>query len=143
MVLANELRRGNWVYINQYKVCAKVIYTIYQYVILDYSQDPELDDSDVEDRGLSDIRLSGDILEKAGFINTGEDQRGPVYKKMWNEKEMVVSLSLKYRNSIIFPFGEKPIFTINSLHKLQNLFFELTGEELEVSLPHEYVRTWR
>jgi hypothetical protein len=72
------------------------------------------------------IPLTPEILERCGF-----EQNSPVYGDYYN-------------NGDIFIFKEKDGFMLfdegsignpfNYLHQLQNLFFALTGEELEINL---------
>ncbi len=72
------------------------------------------------------IPLTPDILEKCGF-----DKRG--YKKLSNK----LKLEWSFGNEFWIDREGETVFTfenINSLHQLQNLYFALTGEELNVIL---------
>ena len=83
-------------------------------------------------RYIEPIPLTPEILEKAGFVTSEELS----YKTVYNLKGVEISL-IKDKRILFdvdngdFVFG----FTkIKYIHQLQNLYFALTGEELEVNL---------
>ncbi len=120
MIKANELRIGNWVYFDlHYK-------QITDFEILEYSS-----------RNGKPISLTPEILEKAGF------KKGEGYE--------IENLYLFLKNcDAFFMFNRgydilrcwasdggdtsTVISSINHLHQLQNIYFALVGEELEIKL---------
>jgi hypothetical protein len=72
------------------------------------------------------ILLSHDILEKCGFENTDANDQYSSYR---NEP---LTFRIMADNSIRVYIGDRE-FACQYLHQLQNLYFDLTGEELEVT----------
>lgn len=118
MIQANELRIGNWV-TDKSGTCTTKIHT------------------DMEWEGWCGIRLTPDILKKAGFKDIGKDALGG-WTKYVKESNVVCS-------DVIVSFGEagKNLYVTHSnngvayclyLHQFQNLYFALTGKELEIEL---------
>lgn len=72
------------------------------------------------------ILLTRDILEKSGFENTDTNDQYSSYKKE--------SLTIRFMagNSIRANISDCE-FACQHLHQLQNLYFDLTGKELEVT----------
>lgn len=125
-MMFKELRIGNWVAIEPgwFKQWDNKDYEAYgKFVDGEYSNDK-----------VEPIGLIPEILEKAGFV----------------ERDRALLESYGYRNFIhrnatiqIGPNGiktwvsnkmDEPVEHIKYLHELQNLYFALTGEELEVNL---------
>ena len=72
------------------------------------------------------IPLTRDILEKAGFeIIDANDQYS-------NYKKESLTIGVMGDNSIRLKIGDRE-FICEWLHQLQNLYFDLTGDELEVT----------
>ena len=71
------------------------------------------------------ILLTRDILEKCGFENTDANDQYSSYRKG--------SLTIRFMagNSTLAKISDCE-FVCQYLHQLQNLYFDLTGEELEV-----------
>jgi hypothetical protein len=127
---AKELRVGNLVTIdkpelkdmplrvtgiNQLERYDKVItYSVY----LEHSQISDF---------IKPIHLTESILFKCGFENT-EFGYGDKYIDIECIGRGNYKLSIKCGDHVL-GFGQP----INNLHKLQNIYFELTGEELDVS----------
>ena len=75
---------------------------------------------------LEPITLTAEVLELSGFIKEGGLLSSKNYEKG--------PLKLKH-NGTAFQISDLPKSnSISSLHQLQNLYFSLTGEELEVKL---------
>lgn len=124
---ANELRIGNWVYKNIADFLGNHYHQLIGWDIWQASTHPN--ELNVE---FSPIPLTPEILEKAGFKNPG----GQEYAGCYDYKEF--SYYLPKKQVMIF-FEENGIShwlpqKIEHLHKLQNLYFALTGEELEINL---------
>lgn len=85
---------------------------------------------------LEPISLTEDILLKCGFEkdDTGVDMFDPDYAE-WYQMEFPVIGILCQSSDKKYLFDENTdTLRIQYLHQLQNLFFDLTGEELEVEL---------
>jgi hypothetical protein len=127
MIPANELRLGNYFISDMLQEkTPNNIHRVQGNDIFVATQQPEW---------FNPIPLTPELLEEAGFLQTSNyHPEGPIY-------------SIKHRNGFTFKvcYGyalvdvEQNIGTIRAsgikhLHQLQNLFYALTGQELEVSL---------
>lgn len=72
------------------------------------------------------ILLTHDILEKCGFENTDANDQYSGYKKG------PLTIRFMAGNTIRANIGDRE-FLCQYLHQLQNLYFDLTGEELEIT----------
>lgn len=137
MIYANELRIGNWVQVlGVYKESIDKAGLV--------QCDAELiklcSDSKI---GLLEIQLTNEILKKTSFIYEGESVDSDWFYKL-------ISISTNSHPSIItyelnlFSVEKPNMFGINleeqyfgycnTLHRLQNIYFALTGEELNIDL---------
>jgi hypothetical protein len=121
-VKASELRVGNWVFNYKSKDPVKV-----------YANALKI--AELDEDFFAPIPLTPELLEKSGFEQTSNyHPEGPVH-------------TLKHRNGFVFEvaylyqmvdvkqnIGQIRIQQIKYVHQLQNLFFALTGEELNISL---------
>ena len=112
---ANELRIGNWYYTNNGKPDQIDGHGISQF------QDGEVFD-EVNDF-IKPIPLTEEWLFKFGFVVT-DGLFGNKYRKS-------IDFYTMKDKSIGFVFDDYCI-TIKYLHQLQNLYFALTGQELEI-----------
>lgn len=137
MLQANELRIGN--YINFHSKVFQVTGIKDNWVYCCKNSYPENSFPDTA-AGLQPIPLTPELLEKCGFLCMN---KVPMYfKKYINEvdaRNIQLSLSeiginpdwiVGYHNDGTYMRLIKIIY----LHQLQNLYFALTGEELEVKL---------
>ena len=118
-----ELRVGNW--INLHK---NVLYEPYQNSSgFDLYK---LDESDCSD--ASPIELNEDILVKCGFVKGVDNvfflKTNLFYIRIFEEIGHVLFSLDKYSNSL------KVSDSTKHLHQLQNLYFALTNEELNINL---------
>lgn len=113
MIQANELRIGNWVYQNQRN----------DFVRIDGGDIWNIQSNIITEKDIKPIPLTPEILEKAGF------------------KESLISKDYIYKGFMMlhktegymcspFDFMKK----VTYVHELQNLYFALTGEELNIEL---------
>ena len=123
---ASELRIGNWIYNNKYvQVTSKMI---------------DLFNNELYD--LLPIPLTEEWLVKFGL--EGHDYTCPEYGTVFKNEEFTLDLD-EYSQLVIqtdFSFGisdlrgnDNVAFSndiLDSVHKLQNLYFALTGEELKI-----------
>lgn len=115
MIKANELRLGNWVSNGEknYTVDACSLY----------------DTATLEYYPIEGILLTPEILEKCGF-------KGNANKaiKIKNGFDLVVDVFDWF--AVINPKNYSSCYTVDCkyLHQLQNLYFALTGTELEINL---------
>ena len=118
-----ELRVGNW--INLHK---NVLYEPYQ--ISSGFDLYKLDESDCSD--ASPIELNEDILVKCGFVKGVDNvfflKTNLFYIRIFEEIGHVLFSLDKYSNSL------KVSDSTKHLHQLQNLYFALTNEELNINL---------
>lgn len=124
MLMANELRIGNWV--EDKKTWQKV-----QVEGIQFSGRVVVADSFYDDgkRGIepTPILLTPEILEQCGLNRWGNE---------YSDKECFVMEYFKSSNAYHYTAGEgcKLGVGFKYLHELQNLYFALTGEELQVAL---------
>lgn len=131
MIKASELRVGNWV--KHAGTITPLQVDVYSFVRMEEwfeEYDP--------------IPLTPEILEKCGFeafmiLDDQQDYRGEYLAKSGfrlyidpGEK----CYYFRYGDTELYPV-EKHEIEIKFLHELQNLYFALTGEELEVNLNAE------
>lgn len=119
MIHVNELRVGNLVNYDG-KITAITGHSIWSFDIFSVHIQP--------------IPLTPEILEKCGFHNEdkglGEDYwklKRRLCKEGWSEK---FTLYLPYFNLSTYTGN----VYLKPLHQLQNLYFALTGQELEINL---------
>lgn len=142
MIKANELRIGNWVTLNKYEYNFNVNPFTKKIVGSAVIQVDEIDGEsesinkyifswgEVESNSceyLEGIPLTPEILEKVGFEAHGEDGE-------YNYPDIAgVYLQQRYLDDDGFDYYcfKQWLMTVNYLHQLQNLFFALTGTELE------------
>lgn len=82
--------------------------------------------------GLRGIPLTPEILEKAGF----EEYDGNEWYRFYRKSEVQILIHREV-DSVFAMFNQVKIeSSINNLrlHQLQNLYFALTGEELQIDL---------
>jgi hypothetical protein len=120
MIKANEIRVGNWLEWNKkpFKVCA-----IFRNVT-----ENELWAKDNNE--LHPIPLTEEILLKCGFIKTGITELyypTNTINISWVEEDPTV-IEINCENIQCY------IINCEYLHQLQNLYFALKGQELEINL---------
>lgn len=121
MIPANELRLGNYFLDHKGRV-VKIhgIDSTWNYIWLNYANGSSI--FCLELNRIKAIILTPEILEKCGF---GKRDRYP-YKMAHGY--------LKMRNGIFFFKYYDIEIEVTHLHQLQNLYFALTGEELNIKL---------
>jgi len=128
MIQANELRIGNWLSI-------KKIYGGFAYYQIDSSDIPRIERH--PETAWLGIPLTPEILEKTGFklILSGE------ILGCYNKEDQDISFAFNDggywacwedagRESSISTIGKR----FRYVHQLQNLYFALTGTELDITL---------
>lgn len=129
MIAANELRIGNWVNI---KVEGKNGTFDGNYQIEEIRKDVILFNNGIHAayRMLYPIPLTGERLLKCGF----EDRILDIgISDLWLGYNSIFEVNI-FIDDIAKGYVELSNNPRISLHQLQNLFFELTGKELEVKL---------
>jgi hypothetical protein len=123
MIQENELRQGNW--------------------FIKAGMPAKFDFHDEDDRTYLDefepIPLTPEILEKCGFEKSKEEVYGEEYLglKLYNgicRYEICFFPGNTFTSISLFHKGELIGRTWEYLHQLQNLYFALTGQELNVKL---------
>jgi hypothetical protein len=122
MVNTRELRLGNYISFKgkSHRVEGIVLYGVNIGIIYDKS-------TNYEDKEFDPIPLTPEILEAAGLNQTFPEEN--VWQvAVFQFKFSDAGLSLLDDERELF-FGSKPFMY---LHQLQNLYFSLTGEELQI-----------
>lgn len=121
MIKANELRIGNWVYDEQSK--SPVPIRGGGIMLIDEGK-----------RNFEAIPLTSEILVSCGFENITHFEGVPtgVYKKNGLNIGLNGDDFVNAQYTVIF--DDDICVKVKFLHQLQNLYFALTGEELEVRL---------
>ena len=130
---ANELRIGNWVIDNEVDPQRTVYYQVEE---ITYKGVVYRDGSSVTMcEYLQPIPLTEEILLKCGAVKVKHnhfviDEWIHLSFEDDNRSEPCVDVKLKSISE------KKPYYAtcVNSVHQLQNLYFALTGEELEIEL---------
>lgn len=148
MIAANELRIGNWVYetsqFNPQVFTADDFWQIAGINNIDktaYDQKDNITQFDY----LYPIPITPEILEKSGLeIQKGYRAWGKDYDITWLDISVPDPLILvleKDEIKLIVKTDDSPMMVemeeaqkIKYLHQLQNLYFALTGEELQITL---------
>lgn len=132
-IKASELRIGNWIVDCNGPVCVPRKVSGY---LLDHIEK-------YGDMFLSPIPLTPEVLEKCGFVKVTD---GGILFWQFIVKDIAPNSSNEYMISGMQYNEAKPIivaFCVNDfwasgnikyLHQLQNLYFALTGTELEINL---------
>lgn len=81
---------------------------------------------------MEPISLSPELLEKAGFTYEGERDGQPTYTKWEDVSCFRITKGAGIRNYYYIPCY--PTVQVRNLHQLQNLYFALMEQELEISL---------
>lgn len=127
MLKTNELRLGNWVYAGHGDFPMYVIAIYGDTAYLEFEGN-EGDMWEEKDKDLKPIPLTEEILLKCGL------------KKSLNKCCYGMITSNGHRISYFLDKGSLMLETnrihidVQSLHQLQNLYFALTGKELEIKL---------
>lgn len=122
MIKANELRIGNYIYSS-----------ITQKYIKVHSRFFRLIESEIRVKGNSTyvgIPLTEELLLKCGFINEFEDEEDNSYFTLKNIEIQKILFKEEFFLDNVNNIG----VSIKHLHQLQNLYFVLTGTELEIKL---------
>jgi hypothetical protein len=127
MIKANELRIGNWVS-NGEKNFTVDVNVLYDMALPGYE--------------LSPIPLDGEMVEKAGFIAEYVSKFAIKYGSKHSGRHDEFGVNYYFPKSFyseeggwfVRYYSENVKNPIKYLHQLQNLYFSLTGAELEISL---------
>lgn len=121
MIKANELRIGNWIQLG------KNFEQVYQ-IVFELGKGHSINHITYKEDWLDPIPLTPEILEVCGFERNNELNEYWEYEglKLWPDDEGTPN-SFYHINSEL-------LVHIDHLHQLQNLYFALTGTELEINL---------
>lgn len=112
MIAAKELRIGNWViYDNKYHVVEEIVTDFRDYKYMPFED-------------LEPIPISPEILESCGFVKDYDDT--------WYSKK---DIDIKMLPNIYEVYIDDVLTSVENLHQLQNLYFALYAEEIEVKFP--------
>lgn len=128
MIKANELRVGNWLLTDEDEMLQvneiKQDFNGYEYTITFITSDDMYHDSIISE--CNPIPLTEEILLKCGFVRLDS-----VAYVMPHIDRFIFDMPI-FEDGL-FRYGVNHI-SIKSLHQIQNLYFALTGEELNVEL---------
>lgn len=133
---AKELRIGNWVLAKE--KMTEVGDILYDGINMDWNH--ELSTVEFRWKDIKGIPLTPELLEKVGFEYTNDPNFDKYANaKMYFKGSVQIGCREKENNLIwrhVAYFYGYPITTnsVMHLHQLQNLYFALTGEELEINL---------
>jgi len=128
---ANELRIGNKVSYEGSNVTVSTIaddeVTFSDYVSFDYPQIKDISGIELTEEWLVKFGFNEDIIFAGSMIS-----KKLHYSPRYNKKEIIISVQFdEFENTnkfILLYYHTK----IEYVHQLQNLYFALTGEELEL-----------
>lgn len=135
---AQELRIGNWIYIELPMLPIWQMHNVMAQDIADLAK------GEMQKRGVKiyPIPLTPELLERCGFVKDGDFdnhsidyyRNGCIHIQFPNYEGW--DISYVWRDNVIDEKGMRKQYdiTLTSLHQLQNLFFALTGEELNVKM---------
>lgn len=129
---ANELRIGNNV---QYKGRPIRIESLIKDEFWTINRGDSIETIRLSD--IEPISLTPEILEKCGFFSNRHSIDDSIYESTHLSSELRVQfgeLKIIKDKTLKVTYKWETIAHIKSLHQLQNLYFALTGEELEVKL---------
>jgi len=119
MIQANELRVGNWVG-DDSPACP-----VYRRINADLIKYVELNG----EGSMFAVSITPEILEKAGFVKRGDE---------YSIHDLDIDLDFTFGPDGLTPnpyyTGQTVVINIKYVHQLQNLYFALTGYELNISL---------
>jgi hypothetical protein len=125
MIQANELKVGNWVFDNDYQTKVKLIYAPPAILLNELSLIP--------------IELTCEILTDCGFKT--DDNGNQWFNLQTHYLELILAADGFYYPIYVQmpelscePEQRINLQRIKYVHQLQNLYFILTGEELEITL---------
>jgi hypothetical protein len=123
---ANELRIGN------YLQCGTSCFTTVYEIVFD-RREGHLINGQIPESHCKPIQLTPEILEKTGF-----DVRIEEHSNKWYIGINTIThdwlFDLVWIHGDSCPFYKNGFHKIYFLHQLQNLYFALTGEELNIQL---------
>jgi hypothetical protein len=139
MINPKELRIGNWVLIENhphkiawFKPNDNETKITDDYIIGFFSKFGSVWEIDSNDP-FDSIPLTPEILEKAGF-----DKDLSLSSDYYRLRNSLCKMAWSNKFSFYLPYFSMSTYTgsiiIKSVHQLQNLYFALTGEELEIKL---------
>jgi hypothetical protein len=125
---ANELRVGNWLQFEN-GVTPKSFVQVNAWFLRQLVHDHKNDNPELNGY-YSGIPLTPEILEKAGFVY--KESGDEVFEQEWHidGHELIWGPTSDNSYCCDYHCGNE----IQYLHQLQNLYFALTGEELEIEL---------
>jgi hypothetical protein len=134
MINANEIRIGNWV---EYGGETLSVGGISESVATLYPKPPVVNicyvlvPAEVSYDEINPIPLSPEILEKAGFKWSNSINHWII---TWGINGVHFIKFDEYYDKFSFQLGQAHYKVLDYVHQLQNLYFALTGEELNIEL---------
>lgn len=123
MIQLNELRLGNWVCDSKFsQFPMQVVNLGTDYVYLDFDgNEGDVWEPDIKE--MCGISLTKELILKCGFVKVGMAYKKDVFiVNSWSDGRLW--LGGGYGHSL----------ELKSLHQFQNIYFALTGEELNIEL---------
>lgn len=127
MINASELRIGNWFLFNDHSGDPPQPYQI---------QGDDISRAAVNGVYHEPIPLTPEILEACGFEEHNDISPGWLLEKNGVSFYYGFPLNKRLHHILYFGIGREEVeIKMPFLHQLQNLYFALTGEELNVNIP--------
>ena len=115
---ANELRIGNW--------CASPyepkIFKVSAMHILHLEE------------GMDSLSILGIPLTPEIFYNSGFDEKNTKWRKLLKNGKVSIDMSHYGQTTFWYCYGNHGVIGLDYVHQLQNLYFALTGKELNIEL---------
>lgn len=129
MIQANELRIGNYLLFDNVQSQITAIDLDLNSISNDVVADNTYTYIKISSNRINGIRMSEDVLVNANFIKVGSIADG-MDKWMIKSSNFILYFNGEYAGLITSLPKSVPLYY---LHQLQNLFFALIGEELQVN----------
>lgn len=136
MIQINELRIGNWVSVDTMKIDQMPKCSFANVIGVGDKIDLLIDgygENSVSSKVITPVKLTRDILFSCGFEENG------VYDNVYQLRNFSITLNKKSKSGMLqyTTNGSNLEIEILSVHQLQNVYFALIGEELEVGLQNK------
>lgn len=133
MIITKDLRQGNWVYPNEENATPYKVFGIINDEMIDFGLSGFNGRVQILASELEPIPITKEILMNAGFKKEkGKSDYEWIYNKTIIEELIDISVAKDGDEIHVFLFSGDCLRHIKNVHQLQNLFYSITGNELEI-----------